>query len=174
MTAAAGTVRRARAAFLRLGLDVFRRTPAPLRRLAVDVMTPSYTVGAVCVLACGDRVLLLRQRHRNDWSLPGGLLDRGETPETAVRRELHEELRLDVEVGLAVTTGVDPGPRRGDVVFRVEVDAPPAVRPRGEAMQAEWLRRDDLDAVDDAATLAVLDQLALAGRPGATAGRLLR
>ena len=56
---------------------------------------------ARCLLVDGDRHLLVvhagRDRHRNPlWGLPGGHLDAGEAPDTAVRRELEEELYLSV------------------------------------------------------------------------------
>ncbi len=46
-------------------------------------------------------VLLTRRsprlrRHAGQWALPGGRIDPGESPEEAVRRELHEEVGLRV------------------------------------------------------------------------------
>lgn len=156
----------------RLALDAFGRLPARLRRLAVALGTPDYTVGAVCVLTDGDRVLLLCQRHRPDWSLPGGLLDRGEGPADAVRRELREEIGVDVEVDQPLTTLVDPQMRRVDVIYRVKVEAPFEVRPRGEARHAAWKRPEELGPSDEL-TSHVLAVARAAVRPGATTGRLV-
>lgn len=118
--------------------------PARLRRLVVRAGTPSYTVGAVCAVVKDDTVLLLRQRHRDGWTLPGGLLDRGEDCDAAIRRELAEELRLEVDPGLPVTTLVEPRLRRVDVVYRIEAYGGMDPRPRGEALEVGWIRPREL------------------------------
>ncbi len=47
------------------------------------------------------RVLLLRN-HRGEWELPGGRLDRRESPEEALAREIREETGLTATVGCLV------------------------------------------------------------------------
>ena len=46
------------------------------------------------VLNGEGKVLLVRQTYMTGWRIPGGGIDRGETPEAAVRRELKEEIGL--------------------------------------------------------------------------------
>lgn len=118
---------------------------------------------------------MLRQRHRDDWSLPGGLLDRGEAPDTAVRRELREELGLEVEVGSPTATLVDPHVRRVDVIYRIDLPARIEVEPRGEAFQAQWIRPEFLGEGSEAtaAALAEMASAVRAGATGVTSGRLL-
>jgi 8-oxo-dGTP diphosphatase len=43
--------------------------------------------------------LIVRPVGRRHWQLPGGRIDRGEPPTVACRRELHEELGVDLEPG---------------------------------------------------------------------------
>jgi 8-oxo-dGTP diphosphatase len=59
-------------------------------------------VGVGAVIWDGSRVLLERrgrQPAQGAWSLPGGLVEIGETVEEAVRREVSEECGIDVTVG---------------------------------------------------------------------------
>jgi 8-oxo-dGTP diphosphatase len=62
---------------------------------------PDYPrVGVGAVVFDGDRVLLVKRGGTTlpgKWSIPGGLLELGETTRAAVRREVAEECGLDVE-----------------------------------------------------------------------------
>ncbi len=153
------------------GASLFGLMPRRLRRLAVRFGTPNYTVGAVCVLRWDGRVLLLCQRHRPDWSFPGGLLGRGEDPATAVMREVREETGLEVEVDVPVTAVVAPDEGRVDIVYVVDVDEPVAVVPSSEARQAAWKSRDELGPTEEIA-IGILDAVERATSPTAVRGRL--
>jgi 8-oxo-dGTP pyrophosphatase MutT (NUDIX family) len=45
------------------------------------------------------RILLVDPTYKPDWDLPGGMAEANEPPADTVRRELREELGLDVTVG---------------------------------------------------------------------------
>lgn len=55
---------------------------------------------ALAVVRHGPAVLLVLNRYRGCWELPGGLIDPGETPHRAAVRELAEEAGLELP-GLA-------------------------------------------------------------------------
>jgi 8-oxo-dGTP diphosphatase len=64
---------------------------------------PIVAVGAV--IFDGDQVLLVQRGQeplKGEWSLPGGVVELGETLEAALTREVREETSLDVVVGPVV------------------------------------------------------------------------
>lgn len=156
-----------------IALTVFRWLPAPMRRVLVRSGTPSFTVGAVCVIDHEGHYLVLRQPHRPGWSLPGGLLDRGESAADAVTREVREETGLCVEVGIPLSAQVNGRVRRVDVIYRIKVDTRPDVTAGGEAVEAGWLPHAHVLDGADAPTREILDLLARAGDHGATDGRIV-
>lgn len=61
---------------------------------------PIVSVGAVILE--GERVLLIKRAHEplmGAWSLPGGVVEVGETLAEALRREVREETGFDIHVG---------------------------------------------------------------------------
>ena len=159
----------------RLALRTFRALPRPLRILAVRIIAPGHTVGALCFLERDDgRVLLLRQYHRDGLTLPGGLLNRGEDPARAVVREVREETGLLVEVDMPFATLVAPGSRRVDVLFHVPVRGEVPVRVDGEAIHAEWRALAEAGEFDEptAMSFAAFERWRAMG-PGLHRGRVL-
>jgi 8-oxo-dGTP diphosphatase len=68
---------------------------------------PQLAVGAVIIdqRVDGPQVVLIRRGQspmQGHWSLPGGRVEWGERLEDAVRREVREETRLEVQVGRLV------------------------------------------------------------------------
>ena len=145
----------------RTALQVYRRLPVKARRRVVRTISPSYTVGSICVIERSDgAVLLVRLSYRNSWGLPGGLLKRGETPEEAARREVAEESTLDVELVGDPAVVVDSDAQRVDVVFRsrpapgVDPDAARAASP--EILEVRWFPSDALPDLQHEASGAMV------------------
>ncbi|MGB8602683.1 MAG: NUDIX domain-containing protein [Rhizomicrobium sp.] len=52
------------------------------------------TVGVTALVECEGKIVLVRHSYLPGWHLPGGGVDRGEPPATAVLREMREEIGL--------------------------------------------------------------------------------
>ena len=99
------------------------------------------TVGVHCVILCDDQVLLIRNTYgRGRWTVPGGGLKPGETPEEAVRREVAEEVGLTL--GAVQPLGRFQGreDHRHDTVhvFAAQVEARSCTIDPGEILAARW------------------------------------
>ena len=149
----------------------YKRLPQRARMFLIRRATPSFHVGAICVVERADgHLLLVRQSYRSEgWGFPGGLLRRGEDPADAARREVHEELGIDVDVDLPPVVVVDPGQRRVDVIFTGHLTADstqPEHRPESpEITAAEWFPPAGLPDLLPEATTALIE-LGRAARPG--------
>jgi ADP-ribose pyrophosphatase YjhB (NUDIX family) len=61
------------------------------------------------------RVLLVKPTYKEVWEIPGGVIEPGEAPRVCCRRELHEELGLELEIGrLLVIDWLPPAPPAPD------------------------------------------------------------
>lgn len=140
-------------------LKVFGMLPVLARRFVVRRLTPSFTVGSICVVEREDgAVLLVRQVYRRRWGLPGGLLERGEEPADAAVREVAEEVGVAVELLGEPAAVVDAPARRVDVVYRARL-APGAGEPTPtspEISAVAWHRPDDLPELQPEAVGALV------------------
>ncbi len=103
----------------RFALRCYQRLPVLGRRWVVRTVAPSYTVGAMCIIERTDGSLLfVRHSYRSRWGVPGGLLNRREDPADAARREVWEEVGLEVELLGEPAVVVDAVPQRVDLVYR--------------------------------------------------------
>lgn len=144
-----------------IALQVYRRLPRGLRIRIVRLVAPSFTVGAICVIEREESVLLIRQAYRRGWGIPGGLVQRGEEPAHAARREVREEIGIDVVLHGAPAVVVDVAPQRVDVIFAASIDVLDEPRPSSaEIVEVRWFGRSALPELqpETVAALAALDR----------------
>jgi ADP-ribose pyrophosphatase YjhB (NUDIX family) len=99
------------------------------------------------VLNQAGEVLMVEHTYMRGWYLPGGGVERGETAEQAVIRELQEEAGVRV-IGRPQLVAVHANHRvfRGDHVLLYRVDAwePCAASQQGEIQAVGWYAPDAL------------------------------
>ena len=127
---------------------LWRGAPKSLRRWSVRLVEPRFTVTAAAVVVDEKgRVLVLKHVFRvgSGWGIPGGFIERGEQPEEAIRRELREEIGLELEGAELAFVRTLKKPSQVEIIFRC--------RPRGatgaqslEIKRTEWFALDALPA----------------------------
>nr|WP_202416576.1 NUDIX hydrolase [Pseudonocardia sp. SID8383] len=75
--------------------------------------TPRVAAGALFFDETG-RILLVHPTYKDTWDIPGGYVERGESPAAACRREIAEELNLDREPRALLSVDWAPSDKEGD------------------------------------------------------------
>ena len=133
------------------------RLPVPVRRVAYRIaywllrlywflLRPRVS-GVKCLLADGDSVLLVRHTYGDRrWDLPGGTMRRREQPVDAARREISEELGLEIDDWEALGELSSYVYFRHDRLycFRAEISNPQIELDLGELSTASWFPRHEL------------------------------
>ncbi len=81
-----------------------------------DGARPDCAAGAL-FLDDEGRVLLVEPTYQPRWGIPGGAVERGETPREACARELREELGLELPVGRLLVVDWAPYVRQERIRF---------------------------------------------------------
>ena len=134
------------AVFQNLIGKIWRLLPVRMRRLSMRFTHTRFTVTAGAVIFNDQKqVLLLKHRFRagSGWGLPGGFLERGEQPIDCLRRELREEIGLELEDVEVFAARSFKKPKQVEVLFRARANA--NVKPLAmEVERAEWFSIDSL------------------------------
>jgi ADP-ribose pyrophosphatase YjhB (NUDIX family) len=162
-----------------VGYGFFYRLPQKTRLRLVRLATPKYTVGAVVLIfdSSGERLLLLRQPPGRGWTLPAGLLNRGETPVQGAVREVAEETGLAFtvkELSPAVPSAVvHTHGRWVDTVFTARTDPATAelAVDGAEVWEAAWHELADLPKLT-VATQRLLGNYGIGPSAGEANGRV--
>ena len=125
---------------------IWRSLPARVRRWSMRVAHARFTVTAgALIFDDAGKVLLLKHRFRagSGWGLPGGFLEHGEQPLDALKRELREEIGLEVETAEIYATRSFKKPRQVEILFLCRANGD--VKPQAmEVERAEWFSVESL------------------------------
>lgn len=125
---------------------IWRNLPGVVRRRMVRLGQRRFTVTAGALVFDDEgRILLLEHVFRPDsrWGIPGGFLNKGEQPDVALRRELKEEVNLDVTDVEFLFARTLPRPRQVEIYFLCKPEGVPAPS-SFEITKAEWFTTDNL------------------------------
>ncbi|HVP92430.1 MAG TPA: NUDIX hydrolase [Acidobacteriota bacterium] len=115
-------------------------------------------VGVGAVIICDDKILLEKRKNepgRGKWSIPGGLVELGESARETAIREVREETRLEVEEPVLMDV-VDNVTRdeNGDIKYHfVILDyfvkfKGGVLRASSDAAELEWVQLSDVEKYD--------------------------
>lgn len=140
------------------------------------VRVPVLAAGGIVLRREGTPLIaVVRLRKRNEWVLPKGKLDDGETPRAAAEREVIEETGHDVSVHEFLGTLVYESGGRSKVVhyWRMATDGEPAHDLMDDVRAVDWLPLDAavarLSRAYERAFLANVGPLALQAQAAALA-----
>jgi ADP-ribose pyrophosphatase YjhB (NUDIX family) len=129
-----------------LAESVWRRAPRFLRRWSVRMTNVRFTVTAAGIISDAEgRVLLLKHRFRvgSGWGIPGGFLEANEQPESGLRRELREEIGLELQTVKLFKVRTFKSVRQIEIIFSGRTQG--AATPQSdEIKKAAWFALDSL------------------------------
>lgn len=126
--------------------SIWRILPGRVRRWSMRLAHARFTVtAAALIFNDAGEVLLLKHRFRagSGWGVPGGFLEAGEQPLEALKRELREEIGVEVERAEIFAARSFRKPRQVEVLFRCRITGD--AKPRAMEVEcAEWFSIDAL------------------------------
>ena len=93
-----------RIVYARLATDEPVHEPQGFRALLNSFLPRKRAISQMLIRDRDERVLLCQLTYKQDWDLPGGVVEVGESPQLAVAREVEEELGLQIEPGSLLLT----------------------------------------------------------------------
>lgn len=116
---------------------------------------------SLVIMTYQGKVLMIFNRWRQEWELPGGMIDAGETPRQAAFRELLEETGVTAEKlsfeARALFSLKSPDRLEYAAVYSTQLDALPELRVNEEASAFLWWAPGAAEDVSPGENLSVLD-----------------
>ena len=126
--------------FRNLLANVWQHVPASIRRWSVRAANTKFTVTAAGIIRNSEgKVLIIKHHFRpgSGWGIPGGFVKAGEHAEAALRRELREEIGLELEQLSIFAARTFQRQNQIEIVFLAKASGEP--QPRSiEVERVEW------------------------------------
>ena len=125
---------------------IWRRLPFVVRIRISRFFHARFTVTAAAMLFDDERRILLLEhtfRSGRGWGVPGGFIGKGEQPEEALRRELREEVSIEIDEIEFLFTRTLGKIGQVEMYYRARVIGEP--KPSSfEIKRAQWFALNDL------------------------------
>lgn len=107
---------------------------------------PAVEISACYIEIEGSLLLLEKASEEGEWGIPGGKIEKNETPKQAARRELHEETGIEADKIIPLGCLYMRKPHLDYVfhLFKVCLDRMPAVKISEEHYSFRWVSYDQL------------------------------
>lgn len=106
---------------------------------------PRFVIVALALIRRDDTVLLVQQRDPPGyWSLPGGVVERGESPDQAAIREVKEETGLDIRLKRAVGIYAKPADDALAITFEGEITGSTMLQTTNETLACRYFPTNQL------------------------------
>ena len=105
------------------------------------------TFGAKVLIKCGEEILMIRHTYgKQNWTLPGGGMKRGEKPDEAAKREVKEEMEIDLAEVILLGQFFLNQEYKKDTVYGFVAEVPQKdFKIDGvEILEARWFNLDNL------------------------------
>ncbi|MFH1308733.1 MAG: NUDIX hydrolase [Patescibacteria group bacterium] len=117
----------------------------PLVKLYWFIFRPE-TSGTKCIIEYKNRVLFIRNNYgRKRWTFPGGRINKGEIPEQTIKREIKEEVGLDISDLKLLDIFISTAEYKKDKVYLylAKSNKKDLIIDNIEILQAKWLNIDN-------------------------------
>ena len=133
---------------------------------------PILAVGVLCVH--NDRFVLIRRGQeplKNKWTVPGGVVEIGESLRRAAEREVHQECHIHIELDslLDIYEHIDSD-ENGDTLYHYVIIEYLAYYKSGtlaagsDSRDARWFRFEDVETIDTTDAIIKLIDKAMASK----------
>lgn len=115
--------------------------------LAINFFLRPQTKGAYVAVWQDEKVLLIRNSYKPAYTLPCGGIEKGETPKDAARRELMEEvgLNLPIDVFLRIYETINYTEFKQDHITLYEVQLTDPLTPKPDGREVIWAGYRELE-----------------------------